>query len=88
MTHQEFAQLKYGNIINDGNPRQNLMVVHTNRDDQDNTTAIVALPCIQPGPLSEALILVDATGQQTVVLNPNLGPTPDVLGILKTVLEK
>ncbi len=87
MTPEEFKALKYGNIINDGNARQNLMVVHTNRDDQDNCTAIVALPCFLAADAA-TLTVVDATSQQTVLLNPNLGPTPDILGILKTVVEK
>jgi hypothetical protein len=87
MTPTEFQALKYGNIISDGNARQQLMVIHTNRDDQDNVTAIVALPCFLVADAA-TLTVVDATGQQTVLLNPNLGPSPDILGILKTIPEK
>ena len=91
MTPTEFANLKYGNIISIGGfsgiPLRQLMVVHTNRDEQDNCTAIVALDCLLPAD-AEGIQVVDPTSQKTVLLNPNLGPSPDVLGILKTVLEK
>lgn len=91
MTPQEFANLKYGNIITSGGfsgvPFRQMMVIHTNRDDQDNCTAIVALDCLLPANAA-ALQLVNPISQQTVLLDPNLGPEPKVLGILKTVLEK
>jgi hypothetical protein len=87
MTPEAFKALKYGNICQDPRGRK-LIVLHTNRDDQDAVPAIGVLECFQISD-AESLTLIDATTpQQTVLLNPNLGPTPDVLGILKTVLEK
>jgi hypothetical protein len=87
MTPTEFANLKYGNIIHDSLGRQ-LVVLHTNRDDQDQVRAIGVIECFQSGQ-AQHLTLLDATSpQQTILLNPNLGPNPDILGILKTVPEK
>lgn len=90
MTSQEFQQLKYGNIITKGGfsglPLEQWIVLHTNRDDQGNVTAIGVLECFRVADAPE-LTLADPSSQITVLLNPNLGPTPDILGILKTVPE-
>lgn len=90
VTSQQFSSLKYGNIIATGGfsgvPLRQWMVLHTNRDDQDNVTAIGVVECFRAQDAPE-LQLADATPHITVLLNPNLGPTPDILGILKTVPE-
>ena len=91
MTSQEFQNLKYGNIIATGGfsgvPLRQWMVLHTNRDSQDNVIAIGVVECFR---LIDAhsLALIDSTSHITLLLNPNLGPQPDVIGILKTVPEK
>ena len=85
MTPTEFQNLKYGNIIHDSTGRS-LMVLHTNRDNQENVTAIGVVECFLPAD-AVSLVLTDATGLETVLLDPNLGPTPKILGILKTIPE-
>lgn len=82
-----FAKLKYGNILKDSAGRK-LIVLHTNQDDQEQVTAIGVLECFEASDV-DSLTLIDATTpQQTVLLNPNLGPNPDIIGILKTIPEK
>jgi hypothetical protein len=86
MTPTEFQSLKYGNILRDSTGRQ-LMVLHTNRDDQENVTAIGVVECFLPAD-AVSLTLTDSTSQETILLDPNLGPSQKILGILKTVLER
>ena len=90
MTPQEFQNLKYGNIVATGGfsgvPIQKFMVLHTNRDAQDNVTAIGVVECFQVED-ADPLQLIDSTSHITLLLNPNLGPNPDIIGILKTVPE-
>jgi hypothetical protein len=87
MIPADFAALKYGNVCKDASGRK-LIVLHTNRDDQESVTAIGVLECFELSDAAGLTLLDVSTPQQTILLNPNLGPSPDVLGILKTVLEK
>jgi hypothetical protein len=84
VTDTQFQNLKYGNIIQDPIGRF-LMVLHTNRDSQENVTAIGVVECFQATGAS-TLTLIDSTPHETVLLAPDAAAT--VIGILKTVPEK
>jgi hypothetical protein len=85
MTPTEFQNLKYGNILVDSTGRQ-LMVLHTNRDSQEKVTAIGVVEAFLPAD-AQGLVLSDSTSHETVLLDPNIGPEPKIIGILKTIPE-
>lgn len=84
MTPQEFQSLNYGDILQLKPSGLKILILHTNRDGDDNATAVAYLPCLLPAD-ADSISLVAHDPQITQLLNPNLGPQPDVIGILKTV---
>lgn len=84
MTSQEFQSLNYGDILQLKPSGLKILILHTNRDGDDNATAVGYLPCLLPED-ADSIDIVTRDPQVTQLLNPNLGPNPAVIGILKTV---